>query len=72
MYVYIHTHTHTQTLGAQCTNSCTLKGTVGHEAVVGTGVGLGLSSMPLPTLSHLGPQSPFCRQPTPATAAPTH
>ncbi|EPQ19162.1 EGF-containing fibulin-like extracellular matrix protein 1 [Myotis brandtii] len=49
--------------GAQCTNSCTLTGTVGHEAAVGTGAGLGPSSAPLPGPSHLSPQSPVCQQP---------
>ncbi|KAK1343773.1 hypothetical protein QTO34_014326 [Cnephaeus nilssonii] len=44
---------------AQCTNSCTLKGTVGREAVMG----LGPSSMHPPGPSHSGPQSPVCWQP---------
>nr|KAF6369010.1 hypothetical protein mMyoMyo1_010416 [Myotis myotis] len=50
-------------LGAQCTNSCTLKGTVDLEAVVGTGAGLSPSSEPLPSPSHCGPWSPVCWQP---------
>ncbi|KAK1335202.1 hypothetical protein QTO34_004786 [Cnephaeus nilssonii] len=50
-------------LGAQCTNSYTLKGTVGHKAAVGTGAGLGPSSTPLPGPSHPGPRSPVYRQP---------
>lgn len=46
-------------LGAQCTNLCNLKGTVGCKAVVGAGAGLGLSSLHPLALSHvtLCPQS---------------
>ncbi|ELK23259.1 hypothetical protein MDA_GLEAN10016941 [Myotis davidii] len=51
--------------GAQCTNSCTLKGTVGPEATVGTGAGLGPSSAPSPNPSHHNPLplSPVYQQP---------
>ncbi|KAK1340872.1 hypothetical protein QTO34_017268 [Cnephaeus nilssonii] len=47
-------------LGAQCTNLCNLKGTVGHEAAEGTGVGLGPSSVPPPGPSHSIPRSLVC------------
>ncbi|EPQ07161.1 Netrin receptor DCC [Myotis brandtii] len=50
-------------LGAQCMNLCTLKGTVGCEAAVGTGAGLGPSSVPPPGPSSCGPLSPVCWQP---------
>ncbi|KAK1331911.1 hypothetical protein QTO34_007587 [Cnephaeus nilssonii] len=50
-------------LVTQCTNSCTLKGTVGCEAVVGTGEDLGPSSAPPPGPSRRGPQSPVCQLP---------
>ncbi|ELK25189.1 Microtubule-associated tumor suppressor candidate 2 [Myotis davidii] len=49
--------------GAQCMNSAHLKGTVGHEATVGTGAGLGPSFVPPPNPSHHSPQSPVCWQP---------
>ncbi|ELK32884.1 Loss of heterozygosity 12 chromosomal region 1 protein like protein [Myotis davidii] len=49
--------------GAQCTNLCTLKGTVGCEAAVGTGAGLSPSSTLPPGPSHCDPQYPVCRQP---------
>ncbi|EPQ16755.1 Vesicle-associated membrane protein-associated protein B [Myotis brandtii] len=41
-------------------NSCTLKGTVGREAAVRTGAGLGPSSMPLPGPFQLQPHSHHC------------
>lgn len=49
------------TLGAQCTTSCTLKETVGREAVVGIEAGLSPSSRPLP--------SPSCHGPCPLSAS---
>lgn len=42
---------------------CTLKGTEGLEAPVGTEASLSPSSVPLPSPSHCGPQSPVCWQP---------
>ncbi|KAK1344043.1 hypothetical protein QTO34_014602 [Cnephaeus nilssonii] len=48
---------------AQCTNSCALKGTVGREAAVGTGVGLSPSFMPPLGPSHHGLWSTVCLQP---------
>ncbi|KAK1338693.1 hypothetical protein QTO34_019350 [Cnephaeus nilssonii] len=56
--------------GDQCTNSCTLKGTVGREAVVGTRAGLGPSSVPPPSPSSHGPQSPVCQQSPPPPLLP--
>ncbi|ELK35900.1 Protein AATF [Myotis davidii] len=44
-------------------NSCTLKGTVGCEAAVGTGASLHPFSVPLPSPSHHGPWSPVSQQP---------
>nr|KAF6328944.1 hypothetical protein mPipKuh1_008274 [Pipistrellus kuhlii] len=41
----------------------TLKGIVGHEAVVSTGVGLSPSSVPPPSTSSCSPWSPVCWQP---------
>ncbi|EPQ20486.1 Serpin I2 [Myotis brandtii] len=49
--------------GAQCTNSCTLKGTVGSKAAVSTEAGLGPSLLPPPSPSHRGPGSPVYWQP---------
>ncbi|KAK1338971.1 hypothetical protein QTO34_019640 [Cnephaeus nilssonii] len=49
--------------GAQCTDSCTLKGIVGREVAVSTEAGLGPSSMPPPGPSCHGSWFPVCRQP---------
>ncbi|EPQ03067.1 Potassium channel subfamily K member 2 [Myotis brandtii] len=58
------------TIGVQCTNLCTLKGTVGREAVVGTGEGLGPSSTPLPGPPTMVPSPLSAGSPAPDTATP--
>lgn len=51
-----------QILGTQCSNSCTLKGSVVRKAVVVTGTALSSSSMAPPGPSHSGPWSPVCQK----------
>ncbi|ELK37615.1 5-azacytidine-induced protein 2 [Myotis davidii] len=59
---------------AQCTNSCTLKGTVGCKAVVGTGMGLDPSSTPPPGSYCCSPAALLPPPPLPCAdgAGPTH
>ncbi|ELK34684.1 hypothetical protein MDA_GLEAN10009615 [Myotis davidii] len=62
-FVLVNRKRRVQGLGAQCMNSCTLEGAVGHEAAVGTGMDLGPSSMPLIGPSCCSSKSPVCWQP---------